>query len=166
VDALGRLAQGKRVALAQYHGQDPTGVPPELKSAGIIERGEYLARAADCAICHTAKDGVPFAGGRAFVLPFGTLYSTNITPDPETGIGNYTDVNFLKAVHEGIARGDEVVPGDAVCKLHVYVGRGCTRDQGVLVLLKTAALPSTSQYTDLSVQPAQLDGLLVDAFQS
>jgi mono/diheme cytochrome c family protein len=100
------FAQGKRVALAQYHGQDPTGVPPELKSASIIERGEYLARAADCAVCHTAKDGVPFAGGRAFVLPFGTLYSTNITPDPETGIGNYTDVNFLNAVHEGIARGE------------------------------------------------------------
>jgi mono/diheme cytochrome c family protein len=98
------FAQGKRVALAQYHGRDPTGVPMELKSASVIERGEYLARAADCAVCHTAKDGVPFAGGRAFVLPFGTLYSTNITPDPETGIGNYTDVNFLDAVHKGIAR--------------------------------------------------------------
>jgi mono/diheme cytochrome c family protein len=98
------FAQGKRVALAQYHGQDPTGVPSELKSASIIERGEYLARAADCAVCHTAKDGVPFAGGRAFVLPFGTLYSTNITPDPETGIGKYTDVTFLNAVQKGISR--------------------------------------------------------------
>jgi mono/diheme cytochrome c family protein len=98
------FARGKPVMLAQYHGQDPTGVPAELKSASIIERGEYLARAADCVVCHTANDGVPFAGGRAFVLPFGTLYSTNITPDAETGIGKYTDANFLDAVHKGIAR--------------------------------------------------------------
>ena len=100
------FAQGKRVALAQYHGQDPTGVPAELKSASIVERGEYLTRAADCVVCHTAKDGVPFAGGRAFVLPFGTIYSTNITPDVDTGIGSYTDANFLDSVHKGIARGD------------------------------------------------------------
>ena len=80
------FAGGRRVPLDSYHEQDPTGVPPELKAASIIERGEYLTRAADCAVCHTAKDGVPFAGGRAFVLPFGTLYSTNITPDPATGI--------------------------------------------------------------------------------
>jgi mono/diheme cytochrome c family protein len=99
------FAQGTRVALAQYHGQDPTGVPAELKAASVVERGEYLTRAADCVVCHTAKDGTPFAGGRAFVLPFGTMYSTNITPDVETGIGSYTDANFLDAVHKGIGRG-------------------------------------------------------------
>src|SRR5260370_34720566 len=100
------FAQGKHVALAEYHDKDPTGVPEELKSASLEERGEYLTRAADCAACHTAKGGIPFAGGRAFVLPFGTLYSTNITPDAETGIGNYTDANFLDAVHKGIGRGN------------------------------------------------------------
>jgi mono/diheme cytochrome c family protein len=100
------FAQGKRVVLADYHGKDPTGVPDELKSASVVERGEYLTRAADCEVCHTAKDGVPFAGGRAFVLPFGTIYSTNITPDVETGIGSYNDVNFLDAVHKGIGRGN------------------------------------------------------------
>jgi mono/diheme cytochrome c family protein len=98
------FAGGKRVALAAYTAGDPTGVPEELKSASIVERGEYLTRAADCAVCHTAKDGAPFAGGRAFVLPFGTIYSTNITPDAETGIGNYSDANFLDAVHKGIGR--------------------------------------------------------------
>jgi mono/diheme cytochrome c family protein len=100
------FAQGKHVVLAEYHDKDPTGVPEELKSASLEERGEYLTRAADCAACHTAKGGIPFAGGRAFVLPFGTLYSTNITPDAETGIGNYTDANFLDAVHKGIGRGN------------------------------------------------------------
>jgi mono/diheme cytochrome c family protein len=98
------FAQGKRVPLGQYHGQDPTGVPAELKSASVVDKGEYLARAADCMVCHTAKDGAPYAGGRAFVLPFGTLYSTNITPDTETGIGKYTDADFLNAVHKGVGR--------------------------------------------------------------
>jgi mono/diheme cytochrome c family protein len=99
------FAGGKRVALSDYHEQDPTGVPAELKSANLVERGEYLTHAAHCVVCHTAKDGVPFAGGRAFVLPFGTIYSTNIMPDVETGIGRYTDANFLDAVHKGIGRG-------------------------------------------------------------
>ncbi len=101
------FAGGRRVPLNAYHDGDPSGVPPELKAASLVERGEYLTRAADCAVCHTAKDGVPFAGGRAFVLPFGTLYSTNITPDAETGIGSYTDANFLDSVHKGIGRGDK-----------------------------------------------------------
>jgi mono/diheme cytochrome c family protein len=100
------FAGGKRVALSAYHEQDPSGVPAELKSASLVERGEYLTRAADCLVCHTAKDGAPFAGGRAFVLPFGSLYSTNITPDVDTGIGSYTDANFLDAVQKGIGRGN------------------------------------------------------------
>jgi mono/diheme cytochrome c family protein len=100
------FAGGKTVSLGAYHDQDPTGAPAELKSASLVERGEYLTRAADCAVCHTAKDGTPFAGGLAFVLPFGTIYSTNITPDAETGIGSYTDADFLNAVHKGIGRGN------------------------------------------------------------
>jgi mono/diheme cytochrome c family protein len=100
------FAGGKRVALSEYQPLDPTGVPAELKSASLVARGEYLTHAADCVACHTAKDGEPFAGGRAFVLPFGTLYSTNITPDAQTGIGNYTDANFLDALHKGIGRGN------------------------------------------------------------
>jgi mono/diheme cytochrome c family protein len=100
------FAGGKRVTLAAYTAADPTGVPAELKSASQVERGEYLARAADCAACHTARDGAAFAGGRAFVLPFGTLYSTNITPDKDSGIGNYSDADFLGAMHKGIGRGN------------------------------------------------------------
>jgi mono/diheme cytochrome c family protein len=100
------FAGGTQVTLTDYRAQNPSGVPAELKDAGLIERGEYLARAADCAACHTTDGGAPYAGGRAFVLPFGTLYSTNITPDKETGIGNYSDANFLDAVHKGIGRGD------------------------------------------------------------
>jgi mono/diheme cytochrome c family protein len=99
------FAGGKTVALSAYHEGDPTGAAAELKSASLTERGEYLTRAADCEVCHTSDNGTPFAGGRAFVLPFGTIYSTNITPDADTGIGSYTDANFLDAVHKGIGRG-------------------------------------------------------------
>jgi mono/diheme cytochrome c family protein len=99
------FAGGKTVTLAEYHEQDPTGVPAELRSASVVERGKYLARAADCMVCHTAVGGAPFAGGRPFVLPFGTIYSTNITPDAETGIGKYTNADFLNAVHRGIGLG-------------------------------------------------------------
>jgi mono/diheme cytochrome c family protein len=93
-----------RVAFADYKGADPTGVPASLKDASLIDRGRYLIRAADCEACHTAIGGRPFAGGRAFVLPFGTMYSTNITPDRETGIGQYSDAEFLAAVHRGVRR--------------------------------------------------------------
>jgi len=96
------FAPGQKVALAEYHAADPTGVPAALKDATQIARGEYLARAADCMVCHTRQDGKPYAGGFAFNLPFGTLYSTNITPDKETGIGNYTDAQFLVALRRGV----------------------------------------------------------------
>jgi mono/diheme cytochrome c family protein len=96
------FAKGPRVALADYHAANPTGVPVALAQESVIKRGEYLAKAADCLVCHTAKDGPAYAGGFPFVLPFGTLYSTNITPDKATGIGNYTDAQFLAAMHRGV----------------------------------------------------------------
>ncbi len=70
----------------------------------LVRRGEYLTRAADCMPCHTAPDGKPFAGGRPFKLPFGTLYSPNITPDAQTGIGRWSDDDFVKAMHDGIGK--------------------------------------------------------------
>jgi mono/diheme cytochrome c family protein len=85
-------------------GAGPTGVPAEFANASLVERGQYLTRAADCIACHTTEGGQPFAGGRAFVLPFGSLYSTNITPDKKTGIGDYTDADWLRAIRNGIAR--------------------------------------------------------------
>jgi len=98
------FADGPKVALADYKAADPTGVPASLAQASLIEHGAYLARAADCMVCHTTQGGKEYAGGLGFKLPFGTLYSTNITPDKETGIGNYSDQDFLNAVHRGIRR--------------------------------------------------------------
>lgn len=102
------FASGKRVDLADFQGASPTGVPSSLAQANLVARGEYLTRAADCAACHTAPGGKPFAGGLAFKLPMiGTLYSTNITPDNETGIGAWSDEDFVGALHDGINRNGE-----------------------------------------------------------
>ena len=98
------FAGGSTVALADYHEANPTGVPASLAKADIIKRGEYLAKAADCMVCHTAPGAAEYAGGLAFPLPFGTLYSTNITADKDTGIGNYSDQDFLAAVQRGVRK--------------------------------------------------------------
>jgi mono/diheme cytochrome c family protein len=98
------FAHGTRVALKHYTGPSPVGVPPELAQADLVTRGKYLAIAGDCVSCHTAPGGQAFAGGLAFNLPFGTLYTPNITPDRETGIGDWSDAEFLRAVHKGIGR--------------------------------------------------------------
>ena len=92
------------IPLAKYAGPPPSGVPAELAGASLLARGEYLTLAADCKACHTVPGGVAFAGGRAFTLPFGTLYTPNITPDKATGIGAWSDAEFIRAVHRGIDR--------------------------------------------------------------
>lgn len=69
-----------------------------------INHGEYLARVGDCGACHTAPGGLPFAGGLKMNTPVGAIYSTNITPDKTTGIGEYTLSEFADALRKGVAR--------------------------------------------------------------
>ncbi|MES2046734.1 MAG: cytochrome c [Pseudomonadota bacterium] len=95
------FAGGHKVSLADYKAGSPTGVPADFASADPIARGKYLTIAADCQACHTAKGGTPFAGGLPFKLPFGTIWSPNITPDKATGIGGWSDAQFLAALREG-----------------------------------------------------------------
>lgn len=77
--------------------------PQELSSyEASVEAGSYLATAGNCATCHTAENGAPYAGGLEFVTPFGVLYSTNITSDPNTGIGNWTFQDFYNSMKHGI----------------------------------------------------------------
>jgi len=77
--------------------------------AAQIKRGEYLARAGDCVACHTKMGGKPFAGGLPMATPIGTIYSTNITPDKKTGIGNYSWDDFQKAVRHGVAKNGQTL---------------------------------------------------------
>jgi mono/diheme cytochrome c family protein len=88
----------------------PPAPPPEGATApdpAAAKRGEYLASAANCAGCHTDKEhgGAPFAGGKAIVTSFGAYYSRNITPDPQHGIGAWSEADFRRALRAGIAPG-------------------------------------------------------------
>ncbi|MET0319409.1 MAG: cytochrome c [Duganella sp.] len=69
-----------------------------------VARGARVAAQGDCMVCHTAQGGAPFAGGLPLRTPFGTIYTTNITPDPETGIGNWPVAAFTRALRRGVAR--------------------------------------------------------------
>ncbi|MFZ2106655.1 MAG: cytochrome c [Roseiarcus sp.] len=77
----------------------------DKQSFEVVEHGRYMATAADCTACHTAPGGRPFAGGGALETPFGTLLAPNITPDVQTGIGGWTDDEFVGAVRNGIGHG-------------------------------------------------------------
>jgi nicotinate dehydrogenase subunit B len=77
---------------------------PSVFSTATIERGRQLASLGDCATCHTMVNGMLNAGGRAIETPFGVIYSTNITPDAKTGIGNWSYPAFERAMREGIRR--------------------------------------------------------------
>lgn len=69
-----------------------------------IERGRYLVASADCISCHSTKDGASYAGGRAIETPFGIVYSRNLTPDRETGLGSWSDADFYRTLHEGLSK--------------------------------------------------------------
>lgn len=83
---------------------DPVQAPPTNFPEEQLQRGRNIAAAGLCVVCHTAQNGQPNAGGLAMDTPFGTIYSTNITPDPETGIGSWSFEAFDRAMRRGIAR--------------------------------------------------------------
>lgn len=78
--------------------------PDPAVDPATIARGAYLARVGNCAGCHTARGGRPFAGGRALPTPFGTVYAGNLTPDPDTGLGRWNADDFWRAMHHGRSR--------------------------------------------------------------
>jgi mono/diheme cytochrome c family protein len=117
-----------RPAIAPLVPAAAAGFAPET-----VARGEILAGAGYCATCHTARGGKPYAGGYPMRTPFGTIYSTNITPDIETGIGAWSEAAFRRAMHEGVSRdGSHLFPAfpydhftkltdDDVAALYAYV---------------------------------------------
>ena len=84
---------------------DPIDLPKTaVLNSGLVTKGSELAAIGNCAVCHTASGGKAFAGSRALPTPFGTIYSSNITPDAETGIGRWSEEAFRRALRDGVDR--------------------------------------------------------------
>lgn len=107
-----KLALGMGVALAgtaalvwALNVRDEVDVKAPVAAAApsdsLIARGAYLARAGNCMSCHTARGGEPYAGGRAISTPFGTVFTSNLTPDNKTGMGTWSSAHFWRALHNG-----------------------------------------------------------------
>ena len=102
VAALG-VAGAALVAWLNVRGEEPlTGDAASfMATPEQVARGAYLARAGNCAACHTDRGGAAFAGGKGIATPFGTVYASNLTPDAKTGIGNWSSAQFWRAMHNG-----------------------------------------------------------------
>ena len=97
---------GGLVAWLNIRGEEPISArAPALQSTPqLVARGEYLARAGNCAACHTQRGGEPYAGGKGIATPFGTVFASNLTPDAATGIGTWSAPEFWRAMHHGRSR--------------------------------------------------------------
>jgi hypothetical protein len=96
------------------------------EQTAAIKRGEYLVKIGDCIACHTATEPASkaFAGGLPIPTPFGTFFTPNITPDKKTGIGRWSEANFIKAMHEGV-RPDGSNSFPALRYLELPAGSSC-----------------------------------------
>ena len=100
------LAAAAGVAALNLRDEAPLPMPavPMEGTRAQVERGAYLARVGNCAGCHTARGGPPYAGGRGIETPFGTVFASNLTPDERTGIGRWSPGHFWRALHNGRSR--------------------------------------------------------------
>ncbi|MBW4024434.1 MAG: c-type cytochrome [Proteobacteria bacterium] len=115
----GALGVALSVGLLASHGWGATKVPPQSPGQGpaqtqnadaaLIAKGKYLTTMGDCVGCHTANGGHEFAGGQYMGMPFGAISTPNITPDVETGIGKYTDADFIRLMHHGVTRSGQYI---------------------------------------------------------
>ena len=106
-----------------------------------IEKGRYLALAGNCMACHTARGGAPLAGGRLIDTPFGGVYSSNLTPDPDTGLGRWTAQDFWQAMHRGRSK-DSRLLAPAFPYNHTSV---ITRDDSDAIFAWLSSLPAMVQ---------------------
>ncbi|GLQ92168.1 c-type cytochrome [Dyella acidisoli] len=132
--------------LSQRHRQvlispeDPA-IAATLKDPGVIAKGRYLATAGDCVSCHTARGGEPYAGGRMLPTPFGGIPAPNITPDRDTGIGQWAFNDFWRAMHEGIGRnGEPLYPAFSYTSFTKV-----TRDDAIAIFAYLRSLPIVHQ---------------------
>ena len=119
---------------------DKTAVTVQATEAHI-EKGRYLALAGNCMACHTTRGGAPLAGGRRIDTPFGGVYSSNLTPDPETGLGRWTAQDFWQAMHRGRSK-DSRLLAPAFPYNHTSV---ITRDDSDAIFAWLSSLPAVVQ---------------------
>ena len=112
-----------------------------LKTPALIKRGEYLATVGDCAACHTSRGGQPYAGGRSLATPFGAVPAPNLTPDPATGLGQWTFDDFWRALHRGMGR-----QGELLYPVFSYTSfTKVTRDDALAIFAYLKSLPPVNQ---------------------
>ena len=100
-------------AVVWHNWGDLLGAAPASKETpatpDTLQRGQYLVQAGNCMACHTTRGGAPLAGGRAIDTPFGAVYSSNLTPDEDTGLGRWNAQDFWNALHHGRSRGGRLL---------------------------------------------------------
>ncbi|MDM7951280.1 cytochrome c [Hydrogenophaga sp.] len=114
-----------------------------VATSALAERGAYLARTGNCAACHTARGGMPYAGGRPLVTPFGTVFAGNLTPDEDTGLGRWSADAFWRAMHRGQSRDGRLLvpafPYDSTTRI--------TREDSDALFAFLMSLPAVKQVT-------------------
>lgn len=137
------------IAAVMMNLSSPANAADPATLSDVEQKGEYLAAAGNCVSCHTTDDGSPYAGGLEFVTPFGTIYSTNITSDPEAGIGQWSLEDFTRAMREG-----EAPDGKHLYPVFPYTSYAKVSDEDIEAIyayLKTIApVKSTPPENDLS----------------
>ncbi len=130
-------------------GKDTTAETSRTPSDAQVARGSYLARIGNCALCHTARGGEPFAGGRDIKTPFGTVFSSNISPDKHFGIGGWTADDFWQAMHHGRSRDGRLLNPAFPYTSYTHVTR---EDSDALWAYLRSLKPSTRTNTPHAMQ--------------
>ena len=115
--------------------------PAVAASDAMLQRGAYLARAGNCMSCHTARGGEPYAGGRAIDTPFGAVYTSNLTPDEESGIGSWTPAHFWRAMHNGRSKDGRLLTPAFPYTSYTQV----TRDDSDALFAYLKSIPAVAQ---------------------
>jgi mono/diheme cytochrome c family protein len=139
---LGAVALCVAALSACNERHDETAAVTHETAAEQIVRGGYLAKAADCAACHTIPGGAPFAGGVKLGSPFGIFYGTNISPDAVHGIGKWSAAQFYKALHDGVAPDKQLYPAMPYTSYRTMSRADSDAIYAYLMAQKPAAVPN------------------------
>ena len=128
-----------------------TGVNTSKNTANseVLQRGAYLAKLGNCAACHTARGGAAYAGGKVIATPFGAVYTSNITPDLETGIGNWSADAFYRALHDGRSANGKLLTPAFPYPNYTHITRADSDDLYAYFIHGVAPVSKVNQAHDL-----------------